>query len=295
MVTEEFPGLVAAGMDAIGRYGIGFFSVFMLGSVVRVTSRRYDRGEDTALVLEFRDSTAARPILRIAVPMGQAPIDGGTRVEVKLKSDPRGTNGLLHSGRYGKEVITVQQLVASIALNLDVAIEIDEDSNHSHAISPNDWLDLEDAALIARLDLTAQHSAEDKNQSKRSLMRTIKDAHGTVYGRAFISPRTFSYFRLLGSGGGWVTVGGLRAVQLANVRGVLLGEVLTAARNSAVPIISKEVLAEWATEQAKLIVDTGMDEEWKSRCAEVVLECGGNLAELPIASWGGEWLHKVFS
>jgi len=31
LVMEEFPGLVASGMQAIGRFGIGFFSVFMLG------------------------------------------------------------------------------------------------------------------------------------------------------------------------------------------------------------------------------------------------------------------------
>jgi HSP90 family molecular chaperone len=36
MAMEEFPGLMASGMHAIGRFGIGFFSVFMLGSVVRV-------------------------------------------------------------------------------------------------------------------------------------------------------------------------------------------------------------------------------------------------------------------
>src|SRR6185312_14463111 len=31
LASEEFPGLMAAGMQAIGRFGIGFFSVFMLG------------------------------------------------------------------------------------------------------------------------------------------------------------------------------------------------------------------------------------------------------------------------
>ena len=36
LAMEEFPGLMAAGMHAIGRFGIGFFSVFMLGPVIRV-------------------------------------------------------------------------------------------------------------------------------------------------------------------------------------------------------------------------------------------------------------------
>ena len=63
LATEEFPGLMAAGMRSIGRFGIGFFSVFMLGSIVRVYSRRSDRGRDSARLLEFRDATSTRPIL----------------------------------------------------------------------------------------------------------------------------------------------------------------------------------------------------------------------------------------
>ena len=46
-MMAEFPTLAARGMNAIGRFGIGFFSVFMLGEEVRVTTRRYDRGEQT--------------------------------------------------------------------------------------------------------------------------------------------------------------------------------------------------------------------------------------------------------
>ena len=63
LAMEEFPGLMAAGMHAIGRFGIGFFSVFMLGPVVRVYSRRCDKGQDTGRLLEFRGGTSARPIL----------------------------------------------------------------------------------------------------------------------------------------------------------------------------------------------------------------------------------------
>ena len=76
LATEEFPGLMAAGMQAIGRFGIGFFSVFMLGSVVRVYSRRCDKGRDTGRLLEFRDGTSARPILTSATD-DPVPIDGG--------------------------------------------------------------------------------------------------------------------------------------------------------------------------------------------------------------------------
>jgi hypothetical protein len=73
LAMEEFPGLMAAGMNAIGRFGIGFFSVFMLGSVVRVYSRRCDKGHGSGRLLEFRGGTSARPILSPA-PSSPVPI-----------------------------------------------------------------------------------------------------------------------------------------------------------------------------------------------------------------------------
>jgi hypothetical protein len=285
LVTEEFPGLIAAGMTAIGRYGIGFFSVFMLGSVVRVISRRCDRGEDTARVLEFRDGTASRPILYPA-SMREAPLDGGTRIEIKLKNDPRGPNGLLRINQY-KQGITLQQLVAAMAPNMDVAIETLEEGKSSVAVSPSDWLNLDDEDLLLRLDpIFLQRPVSGSRTAGRSLMRTISDATGKVFGRAFIRAEAYRFSQ----DGGWVTVGGLRAKRLANIQGVLLGEALTAARDSAIPTVSREILAEWATEQARLIADLNIDEEQKARSAEVVLECGGQLGKLPIARWGDEWI-----
>ena len=57
--------------------------------------------------------------------------------------------------------------------------------------------------------------------------------------------------------GGWVTISGLRAGRLHNVEGVLLGEAVTAARDAAQPLATKEALAQWASKQAELIVGIG--------------------------------------
>lgn len=106
LAMEEFPGLMAAGMHAIGRFGIGFFSVFMLGPVVRVYSRRCDKGQDMGRLLEFRGGTASRPILS-ALTGDPVPVDGGTRVEVLLKDNPWEKGGLLYTDSYPKETISL--------------------------------------------------------------------------------------------------------------------------------------------------------------------------------------------
>ena len=285
LATQEFPGLIAKGMNAIGRYGIGFFSVFMLGKVVRVISRRCDRGEDSARLLEFRDGTTSRPILSNSA-QGQAPIDGGTRVEVLLKTDPHGRGGLLRGDPHRDNVMTLQQLVASVAPNVAVSIEVEEKGVVSTATTPGDWITLGDSAFLSRLDPLG--NADTSKSSHSAAMRVINGDDGTPLGRAFIKPSDY-FWRARG----WVTVGGLRATQLANIQGLLIGETLTASRSSAVPAVPKDCLAKWATEQAGIITKSNSDELVKAMCAEVVLECGGSLEGLPIVCYGqGEWLNE---
>jgi hypothetical protein len=284
LATEEFPGLMASGMHAIGRFGIGFFSVFMLGSVVRVFSRRCDRGQEAGRLLEFRGGTSARPILS-ATEANEAPIDGGTRVEVLLKNDPYRKGGLLSAGTYRNEVISLSRLVAAVAPNLDVAL-IASDADALHPIArPGDWLKIKDVELIARLNPLLDGKTET-SKADRALMKPLVDKNGTVYGRGFISPSQYSY----SPDGGWVTISGLRASRLHNVQGVLLGEAVTAARDSAQPLATKEALATWATQQAQLIAKHVGDEERQAMSAEVVLECGGDVGTLKIVKWGADWL-----
>jgi hypothetical protein len=280
LVTEEFPGLLATGMKSIGRFGIGFFSVFMLGSLVRVTSKRYDRGEDASRVLEFRDGTASRPILYPALP-GTAPLDGGTRVEILLKVNPKAKEGLLGPN------LTLEQLVGSLAPNIGTDIKTTENGKCVFVVSAGDWIDLNEPLLLQRIEPSPQLSSTSKG--KGQLMRCLRDASGRVYGRAFIHPNHYSLF---GGSCGCVTVGGLRATRLFNIQGVLIGECLTAARDSAIPSVPPIVLASWASDQADLILASNYTDEHKAMCAEIVLECGGTISNLPIACLGGEWLDQ---
>jgi Histidine kinase-, DNA gyrase B-, and HSP90-like ATPase len=64
LAAEVFPGIQASGMSPRGKYGIGFFSVFMLGSRVRVSSRQYDKSSDfnSDLGISERTWLAANPL-----------------------------------------------------------------------------------------------------------------------------------------------------------------------------------------------------------------------------------------
>jgi hypothetical protein len=235
--------------------------------------------------LEFRGGTSSRPILS---PAGDgAPIDGGTRVEVLLKSDPVGPDGLLYAGAYTR-AIPLARLVGAVAPNLDVALFVGHDEIDKPVLRPGDWLLMKGLELVRRLNPLLSRSDVEKRKNDRSLMMPLVDDEGRVFGRAFINANFWS-----SSTAGWVTVSGLRASEMQNLHGVLLGEAMTAARDAALPSVGARVLARWASQQAALIAEIVADEERQATSAEVVLECGGDIGALTIVRWGADWLNTA--
>ena len=68
IVQENVPASRRKEWFPLDQFGIGFFSVFMLGDRVRVITRRPDRAETDALLLEFRDGISSRPFLSTPTP-----------------------------------------------------------------------------------------------------------------------------------------------------------------------------------------------------------------------------------
>ena len=81
LAVSELPGLSSRRFSSSGRFGVGFFSVFMWGDRVQVATRRYDRGPESARILEFGKGLAGRPILRRALESDGHQFSG-TRVRV---------------------------------------------------------------------------------------------------------------------------------------------------------------------------------------------------------------------
>ena len=283
MAADEFPGLHAAGISTTGRYGIGFFSIFMLGSRVRVTSQRYDKASDSGRTLEFQNGLGSRPILYDSPPE-IVPVDGGTRVEVCLEQDPRAAGGLIgKTARYKEETQKLEYLVASIAPNLNVELKVAEEDTDTKAIYIGDWLNIEEDRLFSRL-LGAASENKEKTSTKPSRLRELTGQDGTIYGRAMVETSTFGH-----RGKGCISVGGLRASDISLIRGVLIGQEITVSRNEAAIAAPVEVLTAWASEQATLICDASLIDEDKARGAAVILLFGGKIGSLPFARWRGEW------
>ena len=284
LAIQEFSGLAAAGMKSRGKYGIGFFSIFMLGDHVRVITRRFDRDMESAHVLEFRQGLGSRPNLRNPDP-SEVPIDGGTRVEVKLKKNPLEPGGLLY--REGPmrptHVLKLGPMIAAIAPACDVAITVTQDSEPTSGTAAMDWLEISPPELLNRIN---GNIADELSLSKAlEQLPEIRDDDGKLYGRARIDVNAPSIFT-----SGLVTVDGLAASKIGLVAGILLGTETTASRNDANPIVPAPVLASWASEQAVLIGDSELSDEKKAKAAAIVMGFGGDYAELPIILWREEWM-----
>ena len=82
--SQEFPGIHASGFSSVGRFGIGFFSVFMVADNVKVYSRRFDKSLDSVRCLSFTNGLSLRPTLSSHRPE-EFCMDFTTRVEIELK------------------------------------------------------------------------------------------------------------------------------------------------------------------------------------------------------------------
>ena len=126
--AREFPGLHSSGYSSIGRFGIGFFSVFMAASKVAVFSRRFDAGITGVRCLSFNNGVSLRPILSDQRPADMH-MDITTRIELELKpgvlEDPIHLPIRTNDHRQRQLLVSLPDYVAALVSGLDVAIGVE--------------------------------------------------------------------------------------------------------------------------------------------------------------------------
>ncbi len=294
-MQEEFPGLLSSGFKATGKYGIGFFSVFMIADSVSVRTRRHDAAKKDTMILEFGCGLSGRPILRISEPEHQLR-DSGTVIVVNLKVNPYDKSGLLHSEGNGDKP-TLESLCKELAPALDVRLVVTEDGCRTIAIDANDWTEIDGVLLLERLGNTyskgnpSEHLKIIRARAAKNL-RIIKGENNEIIGRACISIGHANFGSEQVDTSGKITIGGLVSSSLSGIAGVLIGTSRRASRDEADPLVSLTTLANWATEQADLVPNLWVNPELQKACAQNIRLCGGNTKSLPIAKHGEKWLSS---
>ncbi len=63
LAKSEYPGLNSSDFKSVGRFGIGFYAIFMIASEVIVETRKYNGGLNSNLKIKFPSGLSLRPII----------------------------------------------------------------------------------------------------------------------------------------------------------------------------------------------------------------------------------------
>ncbi len=284
---QELPGLDAAGFSATGRFGIGFFSVFMLGGHVTVCSRRFEAAREDTWVLQFEKGLAERPLLRKARP-DEFIREGGTRIRVNLP-DVHVLRNVSQMLRTADTSLGVVLSTTCPALDVDLLLQ-ESTSAPEQLIRASDWVSMPALQLLYRIEPElAKEEFTERAAVYASLLEILRDSTGAPIGRVCIDPWVGDHSRSVSPG--VVTVGGFASSRLFGLAGILIGATDRAARDVGIPFVDGTQLASFASRQATMLneVEFGDDQsEILRECASTVRMLGGDTGPLPIAySRGG--------
>ncbi|GAB4090265.1 HD domain-containing protein [Hydrogenophaga soli] len=293
-LRKEWPGLATAGFEAVGRFGIGFFSVFMLGTSVKVTTYRQQAETGTNAsqwVLEFPQGLASRPSLR-------PPTDAerltrpGTRVSVCLTDKERLLQIKTHyfqlrRGRHQRTMaLSLGQVVGALVPALAVDVYTQEPGQPKiKTVAADDWQTIPPDRLLERIapgsPLLFLSLATDDAAVARNNLSLITGPDGVVYGRCAVVEHSDSIF---GVQTGVVTVKGIYGGPIDGLAGIVVGQQVDRLdRSASIPTVDGLALTQWAEDQAnKLCVSNEVT--WK-RSARL-LALGATSGELLVVKHG---------
>ena len=267
-MVNDFPGLLTSGFQPIGRFGIGFFAVFMVSDEIDVKSVACDEGPSSTHVLSFRNRVAGRPMLRKADP--QERLRGcGTTVRARLRHDPRSINGLFKttSRSLNHTELLHSRLTRMCALaEVDINVQGPDDPLPVRIIEAGDWTRIPAAELFGRLYRREEASHLDRviydGYEKLFIDHAsdLHDADGNICGRAMLA----SGLELLYNKGlrpmkppeALIYVRGLQSDEMYYGMGVFCGKPLRADRLKSWPIASPAEFRSWVEAQAERVRDS---------------------------------------
>lgn len=287
LMETEFPGLRGSLFSPIGKFGIGFFSVFMVSDQVTVETRRYDTALREVLTLSFENGLDSRPLL----------IRGNNKTLGKMSTcasfliKKEGLNQLIETERQlrKQQRISLRDRLAGIFPTLDCDLSLREFENAAVVVHHRNWRKL---ALRDWLGDIYYERASIEADLSRALddvaprLRPIIDNSKHI-GLAAIGGGQFSIVH---------SVGGISDdlhVRPMLIRDQAFGYAEAAAsrasRDHGMRLGSKAAFAAWATEQANLIEMETAEPEYLMRCAMNVCDWGGDPSKIAIVQLNSEF------
>lgn len=254
----DHQGLVSSSFDSIGRFGIGFFSVFMLGNLVTVTSWRHGDARSEMKTLDFYDGLDSTPILRDPTESEQkSVIDRGTTVRAQLMTDPYSNTGFIGKKRFKNN--TLDTLVKFLIPSADVMISVTEADGAINNIGPNYLESQHYSGYLDYLSGIANNGINLPLEDIRKLGLELIDVSDStqLWGKLALTPPVGG---VVNNGLGVAISKGIRVCHINSFLGFTRhDEVVTIKRDSPSKVIPYEALRDWGVKQHDAIKRLGLE------------------------------------
>ena len=278
-----------------GRYGIGFFSVFMLGNEIEIKSRRFDASPDQTTVLSFPEGLNTRPLLCGAEYLDRM-TTGGTELSIHLDIS-RLEEGYWRSENrnrfWAASESGIGELAEAIAKHFpasSVPVKV-SNGNQSTLIDGRKWDSEPASTFLQRIEGGAYPG--EAGAPFEAAVSLITEETGEVVGRAVLYPDRLSgrYSREDTRVCGAIVAQGAK-ICAASFRGLLKGTPVRAARDFASPFASLEAIQRWASEQAQVLKPIATKDEDQENIAEQIASLGGDIGDLKFCEVGGTYFNR---
>lgn len=174
----ENPGLRSKGFKSIGKFGIGFYSVFMVAMSVEVRTKRYNKAVDDTKKIEFPSGLTLSPIISEDNTLNASV---STIVRFELTNDD--DNLYFGTGEYFfQHIFDLKEALPIIVAGLDVDVYYEEDS-HSSIIHTNmDSSTFDKKVWLRNLWLKDYYITDDEIDKIADSLEFIEDSNGEKRG-----------------------------------------------------------------------------------------------------------------
>lgn len=277
-----------------GRYGIGFFSIFMLGNKIEIKSRRFDSSPDQTTLLSFPEGLNTRPLL-CGAEYTDRMTAGGTEMSVHLDIEKLQV-GFWHSEtRHDfwsvseNEIKVLSEAISRSFPTSNVPVKIIT-GDVFEIVDGRSWETEPVSDFLKRVE--GGLYPDEIGAPFESTVSLIKEDSGEIVGRATLYPdRLSNRFHPDESISGTVASQGAK-ICTGSFRGVLLGTPVRAARDFASLLASSDAIQKWATEQGSLLQKIVSKDEDQESIAEQIASIGGYIGNLKFCEIGGIYFNK---
>lgn len=185
-VRFDYPGLRSKGFKSIGKFGIGFYSVFMVAKSVEVVTKRYDKSVNDAKRIEFPEGLTLSPILSEANLSPSV----STKIKIELKDDVD-LKYTIEEYDPAETTVSLHKALQLLLVGLDVDVYYYEDNNNSHKIHTN--IKSSDFDKKEWLENLFIKDYPDNIEDLVSNLEFLKDETGEIRG-LIVSPNCFPIY-----------------------------------------------------------------------------------------------------